>query len=669
MAGVLEDSAAMAKAEAIKLEVGAIFHSYPDIEFAINDYQLRNFVQLYIRDSRTICGTRRAKIKSFNPKLKYSEITFACVHGGRKYKSHSLGARPNQKTFLMDCPVSLKFRVSPDGQTLIVKSFHEQHNHSVSQASFMSLPQRGRNKFKPSVPVLLNNFETRYCEEPAQATKPTPPVDIEKLVETMNKIPGATIKTSSLGHNGTHSICMVSIFFQTPHMRDLFHAFPEVLLIDATMKHNETSIPLYLLMILDSNGEVHIAGLFLALSELGATMLHLISSFKASNPNHTKIECIVADVVLPHRELLAKNFPNVIMSISDSQTLRAFRRDVSTEKLGISPDQKTACLQTMEKMVSAQSKEEYDEYYNILQFLDVPQVLAYFNDNWHGKREEWVTGLRSEHKYFVSTATKHWETTVQKVKNVIKKSYDVPAFFTDVMKCIDSLALEKGQKVLEMVQKVKLIPLSQEAGSAEEQFDRLLTPHALDLVKQQLQLALSITVIRNVKPQGMLQVKAETCPCSFFKVLKLPCRHLFAARRGKGLGEFDPTLCFKRWTRQYYLDHCGMVRPQLASTPMDQLGDPPACLDASQQEQYSKAVHLARRLALAAARLPHHEYVQAVSCLETVASAWERQEQVMVACVDPAPYNGTGTSQSSTSVLEGTEDDGSCQPPEKKMCH
>eukprot|EP00058_Branchiostoma_floridae_P007739 XP_002593227.1 hypothetical protein BRAFLDRAFT_72696 [Branchiostoma floridae] len=655
---------------ATKLEVGAIFHSYDEVDFAIHDYQMRNFVQLYIRDSRTISnGTRRARIKNFNQRLKYSEITFACVHGGRKYKSQSSGVRPNQKTFLMDCPVSLKMRVSPDGQSLFVKSFQEQHNHSISQASYLSLPQR-RNR--PS-PVLLNNLNQsdRASNEPAQGTIPARSVDITKVVETMRKIPEATVhvKTSTTEQNQTLS----SISFQTAHMKNLFHAFPEVLLIDATMKHNETNIPLYLLMIVDSNGEFHITGLFMALLEDSATMLHLISSFKESNPNHTRTECIVADVDTPHRNLLGVHFPNVIMSMSDLHTLRAFRRDVSTEKLRISPDQKVACLQTMEKMVSAQSKEEYDEHYNILQFLDVPQVLVYFNDNWHGKREEWVAGLRSEHKFFVSTATKHLETTIQKVRNVIKKSFSVPTFFTDVMKCVDSLALEKGQKVVDMVQKVKLAPCSSEAGSAEEQFDRLLTPHALGLVKQQLQLALSITVIRNVKPQGMLHVKAETCPCSFFKVLKLPCRHIFAARRGKGLDEFDPTLCFERWTRQYYLDHCGMVRPQLnGNTLMETIGDPPACLDASQQEKYSKAVHLAQRLALAAARLPHHDFVQAVSCLETVASAWERQEQVMVACVDPAPQisqNGIGSSQSSARlVLQGELDEDSCQPPRKKMC-
>ncbi|XP_035693460.1 uncharacterized protein LOC118427671 [Branchiostoma floridae] len=134
----------MAEAMATKLEVGAIFHSYDEVDFAIHDYQMRNFVQLYIRDSRTISnGTRRARIKNFNQRLKYSEITFACVHGGRKYKSQSSGVRPNQKTFLMDCPVSLKMRVSPDGQSLFVKSFQEQHNHSISQVCMCNCEVKG----------------------------------------------------------------------------------------------------------------------------------------------------------------------------------------------------------------------------------------------------------------------------------------------------------------------------------------------------------------------------------------------------------------------------------------------------------------------------------------------------------------------------------------------
>ena len=53
---------------------------------------------LYTRSSRSVeAARRRAPKRSFHEELKFSEIDYACVHGGREYKSKSANKRPSQK--------------------------------------------------------------------------------------------------------------------------------------------------------------------------------------------------------------------------------------------------------------------------------------------------------------------------------------------------------------------------------------------------------------------------------------------------------------------------------------------------------------------------------------------------------------------------------------------
>jgi len=74
------------------------FSSFGELESSVRQYEKRNFVELYIRSSRTIEGMKkRAPKRMFNDELKFGELQYACIHGGRNYNSKSKGARPNQQ--------------------------------------------------------------------------------------------------------------------------------------------------------------------------------------------------------------------------------------------------------------------------------------------------------------------------------------------------------------------------------------------------------------------------------------------------------------------------------------------------------------------------------------------------------------------------------------------
>ena len=80
------------------LREGDEFKSLTELLDKISDVERTECVQLYIRRSRSITSAaKRSSKKNFNEDLKYSEIEYACIHGGKNFKTTSTGERPNQK--------------------------------------------------------------------------------------------------------------------------------------------------------------------------------------------------------------------------------------------------------------------------------------------------------------------------------------------------------------------------------------------------------------------------------------------------------------------------------------------------------------------------------------------------------------------------------------------
>ena len=79
------------------LAIGEQFEMFEELEEAVKAYENEKYVQLYVRHSRstTKCQVRITK-KTLNPRLKYGELLYACIHGGKKFVSRSDGHRPNQ---------------------------------------------------------------------------------------------------------------------------------------------------------------------------------------------------------------------------------------------------------------------------------------------------------------------------------------------------------------------------------------------------------------------------------------------------------------------------------------------------------------------------------------------------------------------------------------------
>ena len=76
-------------------------------------------------------------------------------------------------------------------------------------------------------------------------------------------------------------------------MKRTFDTYPELLLIDATYKLNDLQMPLYVVMVVDGNGESEIVSLWITQFEDKETITELVQEFKKHNEKWSAVQCII----------------------------------------------------------------------------------------------------------------------------------------------------------------------------------------------------------------------------------------------------------------------------------------------------------------------------------------------------------------------------------------
>ena len=77
----------------VLVAVGKKFSSFADLERAITLFEERNFVKFWKREARTIEAAKKHIDRHINPKLKYYELKYTCIHGGQKFRPKGKGNR------------------------------------------------------------------------------------------------------------------------------------------------------------------------------------------------------------------------------------------------------------------------------------------------------------------------------------------------------------------------------------------------------------------------------------------------------------------------------------------------------------------------------------------------------------------------------------------------
>jgi zinc finger SWIM domain-containing protein 3 len=149
------------------------------------------------------------------------------------------------------------------------------------------------------------------------------------------------------------------LVYQDKYMQEVFKAYPELVLVDATYKLLDSRMPVYLILSIDGNGKSEIVCVFIVAEETQNVINAAVAAFVNNNATFTKTVVVMSDKDFVEREAFRTHFPNASLSICLFHTMRSFKREVSTEKMGITSAQRMTCLSIMVDLTYSQSEEIY----------------------------------------------------------------------------------------------------------------------------------------------------------------------------------------------------------------------------------------------------------------------------------------------------------------------
>ena len=79
--------------ECPSFSVGDSFRSFSELEEKLQIFKAKKYVEFWRRDARTIKAVQNRLNRAINPSLKYYELKYCCIHGGREFKPKGKGIR------------------------------------------------------------------------------------------------------------------------------------------------------------------------------------------------------------------------------------------------------------------------------------------------------------------------------------------------------------------------------------------------------------------------------------------------------------------------------------------------------------------------------------------------------------------------------------------------
>jgi zinc finger SWIM domain-containing protein 3 len=165
--------------------------------------------------------------------------------------------------------------------------------------------------------------------------------------------------------------------------------------------------------------------------------------------------------------------------------MRTFRREVTTEKMGITNDERTQVLEILQSMAYSKSEEVYKDLYNHqLMSTTLSAVKKYFNENWHSIRDEWVEGSKNKYTNFLNSTNNRLASINQKLKAVVSRHSSLLEFNQQLQCCLSSLKTERDHRATSIFQKR---PINwKDFEEHERQYFSKCTPFAFKHIKKQL---------------------------------------------------------------------------------------------------------------------------------------------------------------------------------------
>ena len=419
-------------------------------------------------------------------------------------------------------------------------------------------------------------------------------------------------------------------------MKRCLKNYPEILFLDATYKLLKIRLPVYLFLVEDSVGESEVVGVAILVEETEEIVRWMLQYLKDRNPEFSP-RVVMADKDFNERAIIKELFPSATVLICLFHSLRSFKREISDKSLALPEGTQIVLKEIFQSMCYARSAEEYNNFYQKFKKVAPMHVQSYFNKNWHNIRAEWVLSFVFSCGNFFNNTNNRVESFNGKLKAVIDHYSTLEQFIQGLFTVVYSTRNERNHKVAINFQKRKVenyLP-----GSTQEQYVTLLTSYAARFVNEQIKCQDSVGNIAKDtdgfydvhSSRGIEKVSKNSCTCSFYSSMRLPCRHIFAVRTVEKEKLFSESLCDFRWTNKFYKSH---HRVFLYGPTLDEeerlIHTVKKGKILSKAQKFREASIVCTKLAQLASEVRYGEYLRRLEILENIVWHWENGHETCV---------------------------------------
>lgn len=342
------------------LSIGDTFDSFLHLEEAIRAFEKANLANFFIRSSRPLKVLPKIA-EADVAKFKYSSIYYKCKYS--ETRQPKAGPKVRQSySYKNECPALINIHFKSKRRVLVVDDLHAAHNHDRSENIFGGLPNQRRldedeKQFAMNMISMKPNMRLLQKEICAKTGKITVLKDLQNIKQQQRKIFAGgdleAIYEEVKARNDINAEVFVDnnelqgIYLQDERMRKYFELYPEMALMDATYKLNDRRMPLFILLVVDGNGESQIAALFIIKSENYDIISKMLATFKRYNPKHTEVKLILSDKHFAGRRAYVEAFPNAQLQLCIFHVTENFKREISTCKMNITSEEKKKAIDIM----------------------------------------------------------------------------------------------------------------------------------------------------------------------------------------------------------------------------------------------------------------------------------------------------------------------------------
>lgn len=79
------------KADAPTFKVGDSFRTFDELEKSLKEFESFHYVKFWKRDARTVEAAKNRVNRYINPRLKYYQLKYTCIHGGQVFRPKGKG--------------------------------------------------------------------------------------------------------------------------------------------------------------------------------------------------------------------------------------------------------------------------------------------------------------------------------------------------------------------------------------------------------------------------------------------------------------------------------------------------------------------------------------------------------------------------------------------------